>query len=172
MTVCWFCCSAGYSTLCMPWNTAEPAELLSCWCMVLHCVGVENSCLKLFTACQFSYFHGTCSVFHNAVPQSALLSRVRVNCCWFVSIYLSLSFIYMWTVMLMTLHTLLFHPIVVILTHKKDFHTLIIFFGQPFSAPLLDAVQHNRAHRAARLAHGTSLYRRWWELCSDLFKNV
>ena len=118
--------AAPQAALCMPWYTAEPAELLS-WCMVLHCVGVENSCLKLFTACQFSYFHGTCSVFHNAVPQSALLSRVRVNCYWFVSIYLSLSFIYMWTGMLMTLHILLFHPILVILTHKKVLHSNFFF---------------------------------------------
>ena len=44
---------------------------------------------------------------------------------------------------------------------RCDFLFFIFFlFTEPFSAPSLDAVQHSRAHRAAKLAHGTSLCRR------------
>lgn len=54
------------------------------------------------------------------------------SCFRFVSIYRSLSFIYMWTVTVMTLHTLQFNPIIDILTRKKVTKKKIIFSAFDF----------------------------------------
>ncbi len=61
-----------------------------------------------------------------------LVGRLQGMCfCFrFVSIYRSLSFIYMWTVMVMTLHTLQFNPIINILTQRKVTTKIIFFFGR------------------------------------------
>ena len=64
------------------------------------------------------------------------------SCFIILSIYRSLSFIYMWTAMVMTLYTLQFNPIIDILTRKKVTRRKYLFFRQstfcdPFVRPWL-----------------------------------
>ena len=118
-----------------PCNITEPTERRG-WHTVLRCIGVDESYAVIFWRIYKSQF---------LWKFLAVLWHIRWSCCQllgisfcfrFVSIYRSLSFIYMWTVMVMTLHTLQFNPIINILTQKKFLREYLFFRQGTLSAPL------------------------------------
>ena len=63
-------------------------------------------------------------------------------CCWFVRIYLSLTFIYMWAVMVMTLHTCSFIRLLIsLMLHRAEYIGIKLFRGSSQKYQALDKSQ-------------------------------